>query len=422
MHMKRIIPIIVFLVVLVFGSLWYYQSNKTIEQMEAVGVKTQENNEQTILLYPERGDVSFKATPNDEWKKVTVSPTVIPNQSIVQTGIGKASVLLPDNSSISLEENTEITVNYTPQAISVYQNLGTTYHRVEALITGKTYQVQTAGTLAAVRGTKFAVKYDIKTKKTKIAVTEHKVEVSSIPKTVGTTTIPAQIVMVEEGKTVSIEVKEGIQQGKPTPLLIIDTNKDPEMKAYVEVEKKIDIELDSIKKEHSSEEDFRKEIKRVLFDDINSDTPKEIEKEVEIEQKSTEEIEKEIPDVEVRERDDIIKKEAITKPVTTTEAGENEIERTVVVKKVSEEEFFNGFEPLFIKYFYLDDDDSLCAINVKGEERVRVVSSFAQSKGYPFTKPTLSSFSTALDNYCQTKDKTMKGRLQTRFDEEYPFQ
>jgi hypothetical protein len=423
-YMKRIIPLAILLVALISAFMWYHSTTTKVEVGQEVASESKEVAviDQFILLYPESGEVLFKINPNDEFKKATTSPTIIPNQSIVHTGKGKASVLLPDNSSISLENDTEITVNYTPQAISVYQYLGTTYHRVEALITGKTYQVQTAGTLAAVRGTKFAVKYDTKTKKTKIAVTEHKVEVSSIPKTVGTTTIPAQTVFVEEGKTVSVEIKEGTQLGKPAPLAVIDTNKDPEMKAYVEMEKKVDDEFDALKKEHSDKEDFRKEMKRVLFDDEDDDLPKELEKKAEERTENKEELQKEIPDLETREQEDETNDEVITKPNPLIKTDEVErVTNVPVVTKVSEEEFFNAFEPLFIKYFYLDEVDSLCTIKVAPEERVRIVSSFAQSKGYPFTKPTLQPFAVALDEYCKIKDKGMKERLQGRFDDEYPF-
>jgi hypothetical protein len=351
---------------------------------------------------------------------------MIPNQSIVHTNKGKASVLLPDNSSISLDNNTEITVNYTPQAISVYQNLGTTYHRVEALITGKTYQVQTAGTLAAVRGTKFAVKYDTKTKKTKIAVTEHKVEVSSLPKTIGTTTIPAETVFVEEGKTVSVEIKEGPQQGKPAPLAVIDTNKDPEMKAYVEMEKKVDVEFDAIKKEHSDKEDFRKEMKRVIFDDIEDEglDTMEVQEESDIDEKKQEDapksVEKPKQETKAEQRDiEEVEREVENTTKPTQETVQNN--GNIPITKMNEEEFFNAFEPLFIKYFYLDEVDSLCTLKVAPDERVRIVSSFAQSKGYPFMKPTLQPFAVALDDYCKIKDKGMKERLQSRFDDEYPF-
>lgn len=405
--MKRILLGCIALVAFLgFVGFLYYQSKSNARSPEQ---KLSVVAEYAILLYPERGDVSFKATPNSIFQQATTSPTIIPNQSIVHTGTGKASVLLPDNSSISLDNNTEITVNYTPQAISMYQSLGITYHRVEELITGKTYQVETAGTLAAVRGTKFAVKYDPKTKKTKIAVTENKVEVSSIPKTVGTTTIPAQLVVVEEGKTVSVEVKEDALLGIPTLLTVIDTNKDPEMKAVVEAEKKIDIELDRLKKENSNMEEFRKEIKRVLFDDTGSDSPKEIEQETE----------RGVPNVEAVERDAVIKTEVITKPVSIVEV--NEVETPIVVTKVGQAEFFSAFEPMFIKYFYLDEVDTPCSVTATPEERVRIVTTYAQSKGYPFTKPTLSSFAVALDSYCHIKDTTTKQRLQIRFDEEYPF-
>lgn len=412
--MKKITLLVGFLVVLVSVLFWYYQSNNG-NQLSEIKTDTSIKTEQSILLYPLSGDVSFKITPDGTFQKATTSPTIIPNQAIVHTGVGKASVLLPDNSSISLDNNTEITVNFSEKNTSIYQSMGATYHRVEKLLSGETYQVQTAGTLAAVRGTKFAVKYDAKSKKTKIAVTENKVEVATIPKAVGTTTQPVvESVMVEAGKTVSVETLAVITKEKPSAMQVVDTNKDPEMRVYVEEQKKVDIQIDTLKKEATSEEEFRREIKRVLFDDKEDGSLKD-----------TEENNKEVKEVETIKKDEPVKVEETTKPkevVNPEEVVKPEVVETpVVLNNVSEEEFFTAFEPLFIKYFYVDDTDDVCTVKVTPEGRVKAVTSFADSKGYSFTKATLLSFAQEIDGYCVTKDKTMKAKLQARFDDEYPF-
>lgn len=420
--MKKIILLVVLLIVIIPVFFLYHRSTSPsgiVEKQADISI------EQNILLYPLSGEVTFKATPNDTFQQATASPTIIPNQAIVHTNIGKASVLLPDNSTISLENNTEITVNYSKKTTSIYQGIGTTYHRVEKLLSGSTYQVQTAGTLAAVRGTKFAVKYDTKSKKTKIAVTENKVEVATLPKTPD---VAIESMLVESGKTISVEipiVTEG--QAKPSLLSVVDTNNDTEMRGIVETENKIDKQLEVLKKESSDEQDFRKKMKRVLFNDIKEDiSSQETQQDGGVLQKSDEQKKVQQPEtvttqktsqpeeVTTKPKEEVTKpKEETTKPV---------IKEPIIITKMGEEEFFTTFESLFIKYFYIDDtDDSVCTVNVTPQERVNIVTKFAESKGYSFVKTTLLSFAEAIDTYCARKDKDVKAKLQARFDDEYPF-
>lgn len=415
--MKKITLIVGLLIVLSSSLFLYYKFNNS-DQVPESKTGAYLKSEQLILLYPLSGEVSFKAAPNDVFQKATASPTIIPNQAIVHTNIGKASVLLPDNSSISLENNTEITVNFSEKNTTIYQNMGATYHRVEKLLSGATYQVQTAGTLAAVRGTRFAVKYDVKSKKTKVAVTENKVEVATIPKASGTTTPPAvESVLVEAGKTVSVETFAVITKEKPSAMQIVDTNKDTEMRVYVEEQKKVDIQIDILKKESTGKEEFRKEIKRTLFNDKEEDSLKdanEINSETKEEPASDDVSNKKVEEVPVVKIEKVVKPEEAIKPEV--------VETPVVIQKVSEEEFFTAFEPLFLKYFYIEDsDDVICTVKVSPEDRVRIVKSLAESKGYPFTKETLLSFAQEIDKYCLTKDKDLKIKLQSRFEAEYPF-
>ena len=382
---------------------------------------------QNILLYVESGDVTFKITGTQEFKKATSSPIIIPNQTIVHTDIGRASVLMPDNSNISLDKNTEITISYTENKTSIYQTLGTTYHRVEKLLSGATYQVQTPGTLAAVRGTKFAVKYDTKTKKTKIAVTENKVQVSTISKAVGTTTPPVEeTTIVEEGKTVSVAMVVGIPKEGVSAMQVVETKNDAEMRIWVDEQKKEDIQLETIKRGYPDEDGFRKEMKRVLFDDVTSEKTQNdttSSKDVKVEKTSENEVTKTNEET-VQKNNEPVKVEVKTEtPVTKTTQESSVTTETVTptVKKLGEEEFFNVFNDMFMKYFYIDDTDGTCMVNVTPDERVRFVSSYATASGYPFTSTTLLSFARAIDAYCSQKDNQIKIKLQGRFDDEFPF-
>ena len=419
--MKRIIPIVILLVAVLSVFVWYYQSTKVSKKSDIQNILV-DKTEKLILLYPLSGDVSFKIKEDGIFEKATTSPTIIPNQSIVHTDNGKASVLLPDNSSISLDNNTEITVNFSEKNTSIYQSFGATYHRVEKLLSGSSYQVQTAGTLASVRGTKFAVRYDRISKKTKVAVTENKVEVSTVSKTIGGTPKTEEVIILGTGKTVIVETDVKISPEQPSRMSMADTVNDTEMRNWVDEQKKDDDILDNLKKETSQEKDFRTELKRVLFNDTESETPQNIEKTTATDSIIKEEVKEVTPEKKEEViKTDTTKTDTIIKTTDIT-ATPKPVVSTVIVNKMSGEEFFNLFEPLFMKYFYIDDtDDVICSVNAKGAERVRIVTSFAESKGYPFEKPSLLSFAQAIDEYCVKKDNVVKARLQARFDDEYPF-
>lgn len=439
--MKKIMLVVVSLIVLMVVGIWYFlftsQTSHSI-QSEANQIK----NEQQILLYAESGDVSFKTNTASEFQKVINSPTTIPNQSVVHTDIGKASVLLPDNSTISLENNTEIIVNYSSNKTSIFQNFGVTYHRVQKLITGSIYQVQTEGTLAAVRGTKFAVRYDKTTKKTKIAVTESKVEVSSLPKFNGTTTPVGESILLEAGKMVSVDsplATDFNTMKSVSSMKVSDTSNDKEMNDVVEKQKDTDVKIETIKKSSINKEDFRKEMRRVLFEDKKegvsenieqTELRKDIKKSTENKENAKEDVVEEKKVIKENKRGDVARKiEPVTeqnreiaslKEDTPTFSTQNDIS---TVKKMTEDEFFPLFETLFIKYFYIDDveRDSACSVKVTPEERVKIVTSFAKNSGNPFESATLQSFAVAVDEYCRNGNKDMKVKLQSRFDDEYPF-
>lgn len=406
MH-KILISIAVFFTLLV-GGIWYYQSTHKDEGVTVITTSSSQNDDGTILLYPESGDVTYRVTPDAAPQKAVTSPTLIPNQAIVDTGIGRATILLPDNSSISLDNNTEITVNYSKKKTTMYQKFGMTYHRVEALLSGSTYQVQTPGTLAAVRGTKFAVRYDAKTKKTKVSVTEHKVEVSTVPSDLGagvaSTTQKSETVIVEEGKMMSVEaVKE--KSGSLMQLMHSDDmKKDKEMNTWVEENKKNDNTIELLKKAEPSKDVYRDKVKEMFLDST----------------KNNKELEAPVKEESSLKKDDEVT--SIKKTDTqNSEVVKKTIDELVPIKKMDDEEFYTTFEPLFIKYFYIDDTDSTCDVRVTPEERVKIVSDYATKNGHPFSNITLLSFAKTIDTYCIDKNKDTKARLQDRFDDEYPF-
>lgn len=424
---KTTIAIIILLIISAAGG-FYFTKSRNSGQKEIASTVSVKN----ILLYTESGEVSFKVDGSQTFQKATSSPIIITNKTVVHTDIGRASVLLPDNSMVSLDKNTEVIVSYVEKTTSIFQEFGTTYHRVEKLLSGATYQVQTPGTLAAVRGTKFAVKYDMQTKKSKVAVTENKVQVSTIPKVVGAEAPPLpETMVVEAGKSVSVETVVSVAVGMPSAMQVVDIKEDKEMNVWVENNKVEDIKLEEIKQGAKDSEELRKEIKRVLFDDvtsedkINDDEKKDTTTSQEI--KETESVK--VEDIKTTEdntpKSDETTKTEIKKDVTpTTEIKKvtpSTVTSTPVIQKINEEEFFNNFGDKYTKYFYLDDTDSTCLLNVTPGERVRAITSYATASGYPITSTTMLSFAQAIDDYCAQKDSQTKIRLQSRFDDEFPY-
>lgn len=380
------------------------------------------SNYYPIVIYVEKGELSYKLPTQNNFVIASSTSIKVPNMTIVQTGTNaRGTVLLPDNSMITLLADTQVTVNYSDTRVSIFQAFGTTYHRVEKLVTGGSYQVQTPETLAAVRGTKFAVLYDLKTKKTKVSVTESQVEVSKTfsGASATSTSEEKESQMIKEGQTAVVEAHvEGAPEQKKF-IAIIKTETDEEMQKMVSEEKKKDAVLEDIKKRGTDKENIREEVKKVLFndkeEDQNSQQPSQ-EKTTGLETKeqatTQESAKKEEVPKEVNKEESI----AIKKEVTTSSSP------VVGIKKLTEEAFFTQFETMFIDYFYLDDKEIACSTGLSPEEKVRKVTSFANNNGYPFTKSTkLLSFASAIDAYCLKKDSSLKASLQVRFDEEYPF-
>ncbi len=397
--MKSPIVIAVFVLVvcaLLYGGYRYTHAKKT------VSVK----NNDPILLYVDKGDVSYKLPGETSFIKATTSPREIETGTYVYTGVGEATILFPNNSSVALDTYTELLVKYEEQHVSLFQTLGTTYHRVEALVTGTTYEVETPGTLAAVRGTKFAVKYDKKKKETKVSVTEHTVRVSRFTETSTSTQERRELETKDISEGTTVQVHTSSTATSTSAFTTIQTKEDTEMNSWVEKNNIRDIEERRIKETVKDKVEQRALLKTILL-------------ETKVEQKDSQEE----PDT----------KEIIQKQITPKEEIKSVLQENTTVKpqvatttkpvvKLDEEVFFDKFTTMFVNYFYLDEKDTPCSFSVGADERVKLVTSFATQSGYPFTSTTLLSFAQEVDRYCKSKDPSLKVKLQSRFDAEFPFQ
>lgn len=425
---KQTLSIIIVGLILIGAGLYFALVNKKVQLLTSI-------EDASVLLYVEDGDVSYKTEEMDTFQKATTSPTLISNNTLVYTGLGRASVLFPNNSSVSLDQYTELKVTYADKKVTLFQTLGVTYHRVEALVTGATYEVETPGTVASVRGTKFAVKYDNKTKETKVAVTESKVQVSAFTP-LGTASSTKEIkgtFLLEEGKTARMkEVRQAAQEA----IDVVETEQDAEMKVWVEVNKKRDSVIDTLRAEIKDKQEARVELKSMLRgekewneerykkenreqenstkENTESAKPKEEDK---VPVKETEERKESARNEQAKEEKKQTEVKEETKKESTAEGSGNA--RTVV--KMNEEAFFDRFNTMFINYFYIDEEDSTCKVALTPSQRVSSVTSFAKESGYPFSSSNLLDFAQAISAYCDRKDVNVKVKLQGRFDVEFPY-
>lgn len=369
--------------------------------------------DEEILLFIRSGDVSYKTQEMESFVRATTSPIIITSKSYVYTGIGVATILFPDNSSVDLDTYTELEVSYENKSVSLYQTLGSTYHRIQTLLSGSTYEVRTPGTLAAVRGTKFAVKYDKNTKITKVAVTENIVQVA---KQVGSRT-STEVVLLEEGQTAKIDETQKATSTESRGILIVQTVTETDMKEWTERNQQIDRELDSLKEEKGSSGDSMREMIKTTL--LKENTPGEIV--VEGDKKDTSVLPTQEKDAQTEKKKEIAPEIQLPKDEPKTEVKQETGVSAQPAVKIDEEIFFDTFSDLFIRNFYLDGTDSTCALTVTPEQRVSVVSAYASESGYPFSSNTLLSFARAIDTYCKEKSPDVKLKLQGRFDSEFPF-
>ncbi|MEZ0208975.1 MAG: hypothetical protein ACAH17_02250, partial [Candidatus Paceibacterota bacterium] len=248
----------------------------------------------------------------------------------------------------------------------------------------------------AVRGTKFAVKYDNKTKLTKVAVTEHKVFVAHTKEGQGTTTKDIlENTTVNEGDTASL--KSGDK-----PIDIKKTETDTDMKLWIEANKGKDALEVNLKDENKSKEEIRTEVIK-SFTDEKKDTTR-----VETKETTTDTPKKtETPETK---KDPVVE----TKPKPVVPPLDKRI--------TSEEVFFDTFNAKFFDYLYLDDNDTPCTSRLSATEKVKELSTYATESGYPFSSVTLVDFAQSVDAYCKNKDASVKLKLQARFDVEFPYQ
>lgn len=205
------------LIVIGVGIFYFSQKNKSqnnsqVAKESSNALNTQSSTTNSSIdkqdvakfnLYKEEGQISYKADSNSSYQDLNEEQIELPDKSFIKTSIGAlAHVIFNDNSMISLDENTEIQVNYSATSRDIVQTSGNTWHRIQKLTDNSAYQVETSNTLATVRGTTFGVKIENPTQ-TSLYVTESQVEVNQTALENGKK-VKKATQMVNEGKHLGI--------------------------------------------------------------------------------------------------------------------------------------------------------------------------------------------------------------------------
>lgn len=137
-----------------------------------------QSQELEAILIVENGIVSYRESEDSEYEQIQQEQITIASGSYIKTADQSfARVYFPDNSLVSLDANTEIQLEFAAEDRSIDQLLGKTWHRVQNVLNGGSYEVSTPNAIAAIRGTSFSVSFD-GVDVTDIEVTESNVEVS----------------------------------------------------------------------------------------------------------------------------------------------------------------------------------------------------------------------------------------------------
>ena len=426
------------------GTSFYYSNIKKKDSLITVAATTPQ--ESSIYIYKEYGDVSFKNKASNTFTQVNNEKMRIANYSTVKTGDGRGYVILPDNSSITLASSTEIEINYEPTKVSILQLLGSTYHRVTALATGNKYEVRTPNTLAAIRGTKLAVTYNPKTKKTLVAVTEHRVEVTQTKEDGSPSKAP---VIVQEGSLADVQsststIKNSTSTRSDGSMVIRTITDVKEIKLFIEENKVIDKEYD---KTHLPE---RKIFLEKIIDSLQKDTIDSAPGSTrETPETRTETITRVVTGIKTDAQipktnqptgpttgivDTPVKTPSITpvREIPAPNVTAPTITKTlrslpVLAEELTPEDeaFVNNFYPVYERYFFVDDPVTYCtkigAMTTK--DMVGTLLLITNKAGITLPRQAeLSTFASELTTSCA--DGSMKSKIsdfKTRFDSAYPY-
>lgn len=133
-------------------------------------------------LIKEAGSIHYKKLAEDTYIELNESEIDLESGYFIKTDENSfARIFLPDNSMISLDEKTEIELQFNGNSVDINQLIGKSWNRVQTVTNGGSYTVNTPNTIAAVRGTIFGVGVD-NDDHSRVFVEESKVDISKYDK------------------------------------------------------------------------------------------------------------------------------------------------------------------------------------------------------------------------------------------------
>jgi hypothetical protein len=385
----------------------------------ATNKKTPIASGSSINLYKDSGVVYYKKTTSSEYQILSGLSVELTDGAFVKTEAGRAHVIFPDNSLLSIDENTTIQISYSPTKTSIFQTIGNTYHRVNKLQGNSEYEVKTPGTLAAVRGTKFAVSYFPETKTSKVAVTESRVAVSKLRdgKPATTTEQSVKVGFFAEVKDTDASATSSVRLAE-----LKASTTDARERAWLSRNAHFDAYLDRVERKR----DFLEALSKTESDSTDATPGRDLERFRNRLEKTRAQLRTEVRDIDSSLLERIEARIATTTPIINRIATTTPVPTPTFDSGPSGEQdpFLYYFDGYYAFWFKLDATDSVCTYmaGIPADEIIKRLSSLAATYNRELPNAaTLSKNFTDLLLYCKTKDPVLRRSLEERYKTDYPY-
>lgn len=403
------------------------------------------------VIYVEQGTVSTRAAGSDHYELITTNQKEVVSGTFIKTDLGYGYVLLPDNSIVTVDAYTELQLIFQTHSTSIIQILGTTYHRVQALTKGATYEVITPTTVASVRGTKFGVTYATSTKVTKVAVSESVVAVKRLSS--GTTTKDVLEKTITEGQLAT--VSDDRTQSTSTTISITSTKSDTEINAWIEANIKLDTFFEGTIERSERQEVLEKVISAFQTErsDVKNNTTTT--KREEVINRVIDRLEDQAPtknDTPINSTETSPKEPAQTtqpqetKPVepkqdprtptssetnpATPSSSQPKTLRTIDFREeaitAKDTAYLDAFYSLYESLLLVDERNTVCEKvgRTTAQGIYTQLETFASERGYELPKKSnLLRLAESVTSYCLTGkgDALLRAKVEAEFDSAYPY-
>lgn len=400
------------------------------------------------VIYVEEGSIFVKGSSVDAYKLIATEQEQVLSGTFVKTDTGYGYVLLPDNSILSIDPRTELQLVFKANSTSIIQILGTTYHRVQSLTKGASYEVITPTTVASVRGTKFGVTYATSTKVTKVAVSESIVAVKQL----------------SAGVNPQDTIEKSITQGEVATIYTTDTSfasttinvsaisDDAEVKFWIEEKTKLDSFFEGKTRRDECQEMLEKVISTFQNERSTSqNNPTEIKREDVVErvinkleeQSSVKSNSKEVqqnninrtpakPEQKPEEATEVksVSKQTEIQVTTPTQPVPSKILRTIDFREenitAKDVAYLEAFYELYESLFLIDQRDMICENTNRytAKSIYAQLELFATERGYELpNKGKLIQLAENISNYCLVAkgDPELRTKIKAEFDGAYPY-